>query len=134
MFVSMCCVCECDILCLLHVGIAYHHYRPNAFNQSEIYVSLDSGEIRKLTVAVVEEVDFVNLTAIGNDSLVYSVSEGYELGRLSVDWVNNILHWVEKNEQVSVTHRLTLDGGVPEQVGMPLLGEIRDIFPDPIHG
>ena len=103
-------------------------------NQSEIYVSLDSGEIRKLTVAVVEEINFVGLTVIGNNSLVYSVSGGYELGRLSVDWVYNILYWVEINEQGSIIHRLTLDGGVPEQVGMPQIGEVRDIFPDPIHG
>ena len=95
---------------------------------------MDCGEIRKLTVAVVEDIDVVDLTVIGNDSLVYSVSEGYELGRLSVDWVYNILYWVEIKEEASIIHRLALDGGVPEQVGTPQLGEIRDIFPDPIHG
>ena len=95
---------------------------------------MDSGEIRKITVAVVEDIDVVDLTVIGNDSLVYSVSGGYELGRLSVDWVYNILYWFEINEQGSIINRLTLDGGVPEPVGMPHIGEIRDIVPDPIHG
>ena len=103
-------------------------------NESEIYVSLDSGQIRKLTVAVAQDVDNIDLNVIGNDSVVYNVSAGYELGRISVDWVYDILYWVEIQGGASAIHRLALDGGVPEQVGMPQSGEIRDIFPDPIYG
>ena len=101
---------------------------------SKIYVSLDSGEIRKLTVAVNKDVDNVDLTVIDNDTFIYNISEGYELGRLSIDWVYNILYWVELKDNMSVIRRLALDGGVPEQVGMQQSGEIRDIFPDPFYG
>ena len=119
---------------LNHLGIAYHLYQPNTSNSSEIYVSLDSGEIRKLTVSVVKDIDNVDITVIGNDSTVYTVSEQYKLGRVSVDWVYNILYWVEMQGGTSIIRRLALDGGAPEQVGLPQSGEIRDIFPDPIYG
>ena len=118
----------------LSSGITYHLYRPSTSNNSEIYVSLDSGEIRKLTVSIVEDIDRIDLNVNGSDSLVYTVSGGYELGRVSVDWVYNILYWVEIKGGASVIHRLALDRGVPEQVGVTQSGEIRDIFPDPIHG
>lgn len=71
---------------------------------------------------------------IGADSLVYAVSGGSELGRVTVDWINNLLYWVELEGDTSVIYTLSIDGGSPEQVGMPQNGEIRDIFPDPIHG
>ena len=116
-----------------HLGITYHLYLPNEANKSEIYVSLDSGEIQKLTVAVNKNIDNVDLIVIGNDS-IYNVSMGYKLGRLSVDWVYDVLYWVEVQEGISIIRRLVLDGGVPEQVGLPQSGEIRDIFPDPIYG
>ena len=116
------------------LGITYHLYRPNVTNQSEIYVSLDSGEIRRITVAVVKDIDNVNLTVIGTDSLVYTASEGYELGRVSIDWLYNTLYWVEVQGGTSLIRRLELDGGVPVQVGLPQNGEIRDIFADPVYG
>ena len=119
---------------LYHVGIAYHLYRPNKTNSGEIYVSLDFGEIRKLTVSVVKDIANVDITVIGNDSVVYTVAEGYKLGRVSVDWVYDILYWVEMQGGTSIIHRLALDGGAPEQVGLQQSGEIRDIFPDPIYG
>ena len=78
-----------------NLGITYHYYWPNGSNVSELYVSLDSGEIRKLMVAVDKDIDNVKLKVIGNDSFVYNVSDGYELGRLSMDWVYNTLYWVE---------------------------------------
>ena len=118
----------------LTIGITYHFYRPNVSNLSEIYVSLNSSEIRKLTVAVDKDVDNVKLTVIGNDTFVYSVSDGYELGRLNMDWVYNILYWVEMKDGLSRIRRLELDGGVPEQVGSLQNGVIRDIFPDPFYG
>ena len=118
----------------LTVGITYHFYRPNASNLSEIYVSLDSNEIRKITVAVDKDVDNVQLTVIGDDDFVYSVSDGYELGRLNMDWVYNILYWVETKGNFSRIRRLELDGGDPEQVGSLHNGTIRDIFPDPFYG
>ena len=117
-----------------HLGITYHLYRPNMSNESEIYVSLDSGEIRMITVAVVKDVDNINLNVISNDSLVYTVTGGYELGRVSMDWVYDILYWVEVQGGTSIIRKLALNGGVPEQVGLSQSGEIRDIFPDPIYG
>ena len=117
-----------------HLGIAYHLYQPKISNSSEIYVSLDSNEIQKLTVSVVKDIDNVDITVIGNSSTVYTASEGYKLGRVSVDWVYNILYWVEMQGGTSIIRRLALDGGAPEQVGLPQSGEIRDIYPDPIYG
>ena len=95
---------------------------------------MDSGEIRKLTVAVDKSIDDVKLTVIGNDTFVYNVSDVYQLGRLSMDWVYNILYWVEMKGGISSICRLPLDGGVPEKVGLPQTGVIRDIFLDPLYG
>ena len=118
----------------LNLGITYHYYWPNGSNINEIYASLDSGEIRKLTVAVDKDIDNVKLRVIGNDSFVHNVSDGYELGRLSMDWVYSILYWVEIKGGMSRICRLSLDGGIREIVGLPLNGVIRDIFPDPFYG
>ena len=117
-----------------NLGITYHYYWPHGSNISEIYASLDSGEIRKLTVAVDKDIDNVKLMVVGNDSLVYKVSDGYELGRLSMDWVYNILYWVEIKEGMSRICRLLLEGGNRENVGLSQKGVIIDIFPDPFYG
>ena len=95
---------------------------------------MDSGEIRKLTVAVDKDINDVTLTAIDNDSIVYNVSAGYKLGRLNMDWVYNILYWVEMKGGMSRICRFPLDGGVPERVGLLQNGVIIDIFPDPFYG
>ena len=95
---------------------------------------MDSGEIRKLGVAVDKSINDVKLTVIGNDTFVYNTYDGYQLGRLNMDWVYNILYWVEMKGGMSRICRLLLDGGVPEKVGLPQNGVIKDIFPDPFYG
>ena len=127
-------LCECVNSCSTKLGITYHFYWPNGSNVSEIYVSLDSNEIRKLTVAVDKSIDDVKLTVIGNDTFVYSASDGYQLGGFNMDWVYNILYWVEMKGGMSRICRLPLDRGIPEKVGLPQNGVILDIFPDPLYG
>ena len=117
-----------------NLGITYHFHLPNESNISEIYASLYSGEIRKLMVTVAKGINDVKLAVIGNDTFVYNVSDGYQLGRLSMDWVYNILYWVEMKGGMSRICRLPLDGGIPEKVGLPQNGVILDIFPDPLYG
>ena len=85
-------------------------------------------------VAVDKDTDNVKLTVIGNDSFVYNVSDGYQLGRLSMDWVYNVLYWVETKGGMSRICRLSLNGGNRENVGLPQNGVIKDIFPDPFYG
>lgn len=123
-----------DVVFSIDSGISYHFYRPSLINESELYVSLGNGEIRMLRVSVTKDVDTVELVAIGSDTLVYNTTGGSDLGRVSVDWVNNLLYWVELEGGASTIRRLSLDGGGPEQVGMAQSGVIVDISPDPVHG
>ena len=95
---------------------------------------MDSGEIRKLTVAIDKDIDDVKLTVTGNDTFVYNASGGFQLGRINMDWVYNILYWVEMKGGMSRICRLPMDGAVPEKVGLLQKGVIRDIFPDPVYG
>ena len=116
------------------IGISYHLHRPNIENGSEIYVSLDSGEIRKLKVAVRVGNDNTELTPVSMDSIVYTTGGKPQLGRVSVDWINDLIYWVEKADGNCTIHRLSLNGGQPEQVGVAQMGEITDIFLDPLYG
>ena len=118
----------------LVLGISYHLYRPSLGNESEIYVSLDSGEIRKLNVEVKIGIDNIELTPINNDSIVYTTGGNSRLGSVSVDWINDLLYWVERRPGSSTIHRLSLNGGEPEQVGVSQTVEITDIFLDPLYG
>ena len=116
------------------LGISYDLHRPSLRNESEIYVTLDSGEIRKLKVAVKMDIDSIQMTPINNDTIVYTTGGKDRLGRISVDWINNYLYWVELMEGNSTIQRLSLNGGEPKQIGLAQTGEITDIFPDPIYG
>ena len=116
------------------IGISYHLHRPNMENGSEIYVSLDSGEIRKLKVVVRIGIDNIELTPVNKDSIVYTTGGKPQLGRVSVDWINDLIYWVEKGDGNCTIHRLSLNGGESEQVGVAQMGEITDIFLDPLYG
>ena len=119
---------------LYFLGISYQFFSTSLGKESEIYVSLDSGEVHKLRVAVKIDIDNIELTPINNDTMIYTNGGKQPLGRISVDWVNGFLYWVELGNGSCTIRRQSLDGGEPEQVGMAEKGEITDIFLDPIHG
>ena len=119
---------------LYFVGISYQFFDTRSVKESEIYFSLDSGEVRKLRVAVKIDIDDIELTPINNDTVIYTNGGKQLLGRISVDWVNDFLYWVELGNGSSTIRRQSLDGGESEQVGMAEKGEVTDIFLDPIHG
>ena len=87
-----------------------------------------------MKVAVQIDIDKIELTPINNDSIVYDNGGKYLLGRVSVDWVNNLLYWVELGKETSTIHRMSLNGGEPEKVGVAQTGRITDIFLDPFYG
>ena len=83
-----------SVLCLcFFVGMDYHFYRE------EIYVTLDSGAIHFYSVSVSETQTGTLMIGLSdpNPTQVYATTEDITLGDIAVDWVYDVLYWIESS-------------------------------------
>ena len=62
------------------------------FRRGAIYAILNNGSILQYNITIAESVDAVTLTETGS-TVLYS-NRG-NLTNIAVDWVNDVLYWVE---------------------------------------
>ena len=77
----------------MFAGVDYHFYRE------EIFISLENGSILYYSVSVSETETGTLRIELSNPSPkeVYTTTEDISLGDIAVDWLRDILYWIESD-------------------------------------
>ena len=66
------------------------------FHGEEIYLTLSNGTIQRYKISISEtNTGELNLTLLEPPMTVYTTDGGNTVGSITIDWLNNIIYWIE---------------------------------------
>ena len=78
------------------------------FHGEEIYLTLSNGTIQRYKISISEtNTGELNLTLLEPPMTVYTTDGENTVGSITIDWLNNIIYWIEVEGSDTKVHTCT---------------------------